>query len=455
MKRPMQISRKQFFALVAASTLAARKSLSAAKPEKILVIGAGIAGLAAARQLKSAGHTVIILEGRSRIGGRIHTSREIGAPIDLGAAWIHGSDSTDHPIVQLAKQVKARTVETDFDAMQLFTRGGVEIDTDQIEDAYESIESGLLKKRDRLQDQRKDISMGGYLDELLSDAELSDLDRRALAWVFRTNYGVELGADLETLSLRSLDEDLAFGEDESIFPGGYEAIIQFLAQGLDIRLGQVAQAIALKSDSVEVTTGRREKFSADRLIVTLPLGVLKANRVAFSPPLPEKKQRAIASLGFGSLEKIALRFPKQFWPDEIFQFGYVPPAGQTPVIHEFYNYRPYTNLPVLVGLGGGKQGRQLQANSTAAVAGMLEVLREVFGNGIPQPIKSQVTGWTSDPFTLGAYTHVTIGASLSQCETLSEPIADRIFFAGEHTSARYPGTTHGAYLSGLAAARAI
>ncbi|MCR9143648.1 MAG: FAD-dependent oxidoreductase [bacterium] len=453
------ISRGRFLSLAALSALALQRPLRAAKAEKILVIGAGMAGLAAAWTLKAAGHTVTVIEGRTRIGGRIHTSQALGAPLDLGAAWIHGSKNALHPMVHLAAQTGSRMVETDFESMRLYTQRSNpgeanEIAWDPLEDAYEEVLADLFKERDRLQEKRKDRSVGKYLRRLIANTDLDPGNQRALHWWFNTEYGVELAANLDDLSLRSLDEDLAFGGDESILPQGYSALIQYLAKRVEIQTGRTVRSIALKKNQVHVMTDRGE-FTADRAIVTLPLGVLKSGRVKFSPNLSDRKQQAIQKLGFGALEKVALRFPKRFWPNDIFQFGYVPAAGQSTLVREIYNYQPYTRQPILVGLAGGDQARQLQKNKRAAVADMLAVLREIFGNSIPQPKGSLVTNWVSDPFAQGAYSHVPVGAGLGYSRILAEAIDDRILFAGEHTNAWYPGTTHGAYLSGLAAAESI
>lgn len=450
------ISRRKFLKLSALSALALASVRTARADDSlnIVVIGAGIAGLAAARKLQAAGHTVAILEARNRIGGRIFTSRDIGAPIDLGAGWIHGAEDSDHPTVRLAREASAEFVETDFDAVQVFEKDGEELDFDAAADANERIRSRLFSRKAQLQGGGRDVSTASVLDALLADSGLEDSVQRLIHWSIRTDFGVELGVDLDWLSLRYLDEDLKYGDVESVFPRGYGQLTDFLARGLNVQTGTVVRSIELAGDGVKIDSNRGA-LAADRVIVTAPLGVLKANRIQFKPGLSEEKQRAIQALGVGALEKIVLRFPRQFWPEETFQFGYAPWRGERPAIHEFYNYAPVANLPILVGLGAGEQGRALQRDPRAAAAGMLQILKEIFGNSIPAPVGQQASAWTSDPFSLGSYSYVATGASLAQCETLAKPIEDRIFFAGEHTSAKYPGTTHGALLSGLRAADAI
>lgn len=291
---PTLLSRRRFLQLSSlALTSVLTRNLLTAQPahiqadETILVVGAGIAGLAAARRLQSAGYTVVVLEGRDRIGGRVWTDDTLGVPLDFGAAWIHGIDG--NPIYDLTRQWGITTSVTDFDASGLFYGADELTDEEyaEVESVVEELGDELEALKAELDD---DVSIGAAVDELLAD--YADLSARVLVcvrWTIISAIGLEMGEDLTDLSLWAWDEDEAFDGDDVVFPGGYHQIVERLAEGLDIRLNEVVTAIYYDGEGVEVETSSGV-FIADRVIVTLPLGVLQRGLVAFDPPLPADHQ---------------------------------------------------------------------------------------------------------------------------------------------------------------------
>ncbi|MBK9745325.1 MAG: FAD-dependent oxidoreductase [Chloroflexi bacterium] len=455
---PTPLSRRRFIQLssLAITSVFARNLLTAQPAhvqadETILVIGAGIAGLAAARRLQTAGYAVIVLEGRDRIGGRVWTDYTLGLPLDLGAAWIHGIDG--NPIYDLARQWGIVTSVTDFDASAVYYGADELTDEDYAE--VEAVVEELYDELEALKaDLDEDKSVGAAVEELLAD--YGDLSARVLAsvrWTIMSEIGLEMGEDLTNLSLWAWDEDEALSGDDVVFPGGYRQIVERLAEGLDIRLGQVVTALYHDGAGVEVETSSGV-FVADRVIVTLPLGVLQRGLVAFDPPLPTAKQTAIDRMAMGSLDKVVLRFSAQFWPEELHSFGAAdqPEAEAT----EFWNMAIHTGAPILVALIGGDDARQLErTNEQTVVARMLNHLRGMFGAEIPEPTAYVITRWSSDPFAYGSYSHIPPGADYDDYETLAAPVSDRVLFAGEATHAAYPATVHGAFLSGAREAERI
>lgn len=451
-----QPNRRQFLHLslfAAASTLswACTKGVAKTSKASILVIGAGIAGLAAARELQSQGFKVTVLEARNRTGGRIHTDRTLGLPADLGASWIHGI--TGNPITKLARDFQVRIAPTDYDNTTIYGPDGKPLGDKEIEKAeslYEDIISRAKAMRKKLE---KDISIAEAVERILQGENLTPQQINLLNWHLTSNVVVENGTDLENLSLMAYDEDEAFAGNDYLFPGGYDAIIQGLAKGIDIQLQQKVTGIEYGKKGVSVKT-ERGSFQADAAVITLPLGVLKSGAVTFSPPLPERKRAAISRLNMGVLNKVVLKFPKIFWPADNDMIGYISPQSKD--FSEFVNLHRHTSAPVLVALTGGSFARELEQLSEREVGErVMKLLRRAHGNGIPNPEAIVRTRWAADPFSLGSYSHIPVGSSTGNLEALAEPVAELLFFAGEATSQQYPSTVHGAFLSGIREAQQI
>lgn len=417
----------------------------------ILIIGAGIAGLAAARHLVKHGFDVTILEGRDRIGGRIYTDRTLGLPIDLGASWIHGIKK--NPIGKLVRDFKIHVVPTDFDNIQIYRNDGKSLSNKQF-DRGESLYEKLIHEAKSLsEDLDKDISIADAIHHLLNRKILETEQENILKWFLNSEIVLDSGADLDELSLWEWDEDEEFGGKDYLFPDGYDALVQRLAQDIDIRLGHLVSVVEYGEEGVGVESDR-ERFAADAVVVTLPLSVLKSKAVTFSPPLPEAKQAAIAHLSMGVLNKVVLKFPQAFWPEDYDMIGYL--SSQDGDFLEFLNCRRYTSAPVLVGLVAGRFARRLESLSEGEVAErVMKQLRRVHGQRIPEPEAVIKTHWATDPFSLGSYSLIPPGVTSCDREILATPLQDVLFFAGEATSREYPATVHGAFLSGIQAAKRI
>jgi hypothetical protein len=183
--------------------------------------------------------------------------------------------------------------------------------------------------------------------------------------------------------------------------------------------------------------------------VTLPLGVLKAGVVKFDPPLPERKSIAIQRLGFGNLTKLVLHFDAPFWPANQYVFGFSPAdMSQSPAT--IINIWKTHQIPALVLLIGGPLSRQIERwpDDQARQWG-LGVLRNLFGDDVPEPRSVGRSNWSIDPHSRGSYSYIAVGSTPEDIEALAEPVNDRVFFAGEATYRGHWAATHGAYASGL------
>ncbi len=422
----------------------------------VLVLGAGIAGLAAARTLNSLGVSVIVLEARGRIGGRILTDRSLsGIPLDLGASWIHGIEK--NPIAELARQLELSTRLSNYESVALFDKSGKRL-SDREHQKVEQRFRRLMRKLEEVQRERivkklPDLALSDAIVQFGgSEGEPLTLDAE-LDFSINTTIEHEFAADVSDLSFYHWDQGEEPRGGDVLFRGGYDQIVNHLSDRLDVRLTHSVQLIDTSGPNVRVVTNQGE-FRAKRVVVTLPLGVLKAGVIAFTPTLPLSKLRAIAGLGTGALNKVYLRFSDAFWPKDVDVISQI--ATRKGEWSEAYNLQPLLSEPILVCLNAGDYGQRIEAMPDhAIVGGAMQMLRRLFGPAIADPTGVVITRWMSDPFARGSYSHCPPGAAIEDYEALAQPVTAQLFFAGEATSRESPATVHGAYLSGLREAKRI
>jgi monoamine oxidase len=255
------------------------------------------------------------------------------------------------------------------------------------------------------------------------------------------------------LSAYWFDSTRDFPGNDALFPDGYDAIIDVLADGIPVATRQRVTGIAWDRRGVIVTT-TSSRFTGSHVLVTVPLGVLAAGSIAFSPGLPEGAASAIAGLGSGSLNKVFLRFNEVFWDSDVDWIELVPGAG--PAWVEWVNLSRVTGQPVLLAFAAGDLGRQVDDQTDAAVVkSAMSALQSMYGPDVPAPVDWRITRWGSDPYAAGSYSFNAVGSDPEMRDALATPIDGRLFFAGEATDRWYFGTVHGAYLSGVRAAQDI
>ena len=459
MSRDM-LSRRHFVRLLAlggsASVLGAceatpstpRAPSSSDRSADVLVIGAGIAGLRAAEALVASGRRVIVIEARTRVGGRILTDRSWGVPVELGASWIHGVNN--NPIAARAAAAGIATKSFDYESTMYGIDGNVR--ASGVSAALEAQVAALVEAG-RKTSPDEDEALRTALERAMTSAGLDATKRLDVEMAITESIEHEYASDESKLSANHFDDGANEKGGDSLFPGGYDQLVNVLAHGLDIRLGHVVSSIDTSADRAVVETSQG-RFDARAVVVTVPLGVLKSAAITFKPGLSAAKSGAVARLGMGALSKSCFRFPSAFWPKDTGIVNLVAPADRRGQWVESLSLSAVVNLPVLMMFNAGEFARTVEAMSEAEVlASASAALAPAFPKH-PQPNAVLRSSWTLDPFSGGTYSFLAVGSSLADRDALATP-EGRLFFAGEACSHNDAATVHGAYASGEAAAKAV
>ena len=411
----------------------------------VIIIGAGMSGIAAADKLDSDGFDVLVLEARDRTGGRTWTMYwdAAGMPVDMGAGWIHGSNP-NNPITQIANEHGIELFETILSEGELLGTDGQWLEYDavnEIESMYVEFEQYRWEYAETTD---YDASIKSAEDSFVKLKNLSTEQQYQLRYMINSALEHEESADAYDLSLWTEVGKPIIGS-EVIFPDGYVQIFDTLDDDLNIKLEHIVSKVEYNDQGVIVTTNKGD-FNSKYVISTLPMGVLKSGDVEFYPSLPADKQQAIDRIGMGAMNKLYLLFDEMFWDDTTL-LNYVSPDGSP--MWEFFNLNGL-GKPILLGFTAGDHSRQLeQLSDDEIIADAMNVIQKMYGDDTLEPVDYVRTKWSSDPFSKGAYSYTGVGGTESDYAALAAPVMNRVFFAGEATYIDYTATVNGAYLSGL------
>jgi monoamine oxidase len=418
----------------------------------VIIIGAGASGLMAAMQLSAGGRTVVVLEARERLGGRIHTIHDpgFGTAVEAGPEFVHG----DLPLT-LGLLQKAGIPLTPAGGKMYRSEGG------KWKNSHGPVKGwdDLLERMGALSE---DMPVETFLDEHFPGPENEDLRK----FMRRYAEGYDL-ADTRIASTSALyNEWSREDQPQHRVEGGYERLISYMAgeaarQGCTIHTGAIVKEIDWSPGSVRVISADGRRFSGAAVLVTVPLGVLQSSadqkaHITFSPSI-STRLLAAGKMGYGSVIKILLQFREPFWKERTPGLGFLISDQSLPT---WWTQAPPEQALLTGWFGGPRTAAYHDRSPEQIIKAALDSLSVIFQLNeayLRTSLRdSLVADWSRDPFALGAYSFSTVGEGKAR-QLLNTPLDNTLFFAGEalYEGNATPGTVEAALASGQAAAAAI
>ncbi|MEN0056807.1 MAG: NAD(P)/FAD-dependent oxidoreductase [Mucilaginibacter sp.] len=419
----------------------------------VLIIGAGAAGLMAARELAKKGKKIIVLEAQNRIGGRIHTVYENGKPVELGAEFVHGNLP-----VTLALLHEAGILYTSASASTWKYDEGKFTNNEWFIDHWDLF-------IDKLSQLEQDTSIDDFIESQFPEDKYRELRRSVRQYV--SGYDTANPKKASSFALRNEWQHEDEGAQHRV-EGGYIKLLNYLANecesnGGEVKLNSVVKDIYWEPEKVSATTADGVTYHAEKIIIAIPLGMLqietdKEGKITFHPPVKEQ-QEAIMQMGFGSVIKILIEFDEAFWENEsvgegksLKDMGYLLSQEETPT---WWTQYPEQSTLFTGWIGGPDAWARKDATDDEILKQALQSIANIFKldiNELQNRIKSwHIINWTTRSFTHGSYAYDTVEAPEAR-KTLNTPVNETLFFAGEYL---YEGAAMGTVEAALTSGRDV
>lgn len=464
--------------------LSQASSSSSKLPLDVLIIGAGWAGIGAANHLRlklsSMDNNILLVEGRDYVGGRSRTiTMEDGfTRAELGSQWVQGAQPSN-PIYKATVKSGTDYVRCSDDwTNAVYLEGEGQRMTEEehdrlVQELFEGPDGFFDYQSKRQEEGETDRSLRDIADQYIDSRKetMTNYEQRALEWMLDSFIAEEYAASLEDLSHWFWDDDgeleggdlyLAQNPDS-----GFTSVVDHYSASVkeNICLETAVLSVDWSSNPAKVqivdrsktnNSGKHSAILANHVLVTVPLGCLKAGSIEFVPPLPKDKLEAIDKLGMGQLSKCTFLWDETDhlpWPKDKEWIEYITIDGKQGRWTEFYSPLPLNGCRQLYAYSAGRSAEKSQTDDETKEE-VLAVLSGIFGN-VPEPRQVIITEWDKDEFSQGAYSFYKVGSGPEHRRALARSLKRRLYFAGEATNVEHFATAQGALLSGIRAAKEI
>ncbi len=453
-----------FFLIFSVFALAYTKPVDSSHEYKVIIIGAGSAGLGAAQYLYQHGvKDVLVIEARNRIGGRVWTINPWGTATDLGASWIMHANT--NPLAKMTQTFGVNTVTTVYDSnnlvnkfssFDLYDSNGKKISVPEMKSTLalmDKFNDEISHNKIHLED---NATMADAFTTFTKQENIQGKKLQIFNFIAKDMIESEAAADLNQISFSAVSSMHSNMTGKDLLPqGGYIRLFSEFVKNIEISLNNPVTEIDYDQQGVNIIA-KKGAYHAQYAIVTLPLGVLKAGTVKFLPKLPKEKLASIKRLGMGFFNKVYLLFNKPFWNSDVEWISIMPNKEKPKEHYEILNLYKYFKQPILLFFSAGSFSEETENwTDKKIIDDVINKLKLIYGNDIPSPSAYLITRWGKDPYAQGSYSYPSIGSSMEDFKNLAAPIENKLFFAGEATSATDPSTVHGAFLSGTTAAKLV